>query len=91
MKKLNLTENERANVVVTFSVNKFHAYLPSGALVVDPALYRGEYCNDSETKQCHCPKCGNEFDGELPHWLAGQEECPECDNLFYVDRIPHTY
>jgi hypothetical protein len=33
MKKLNLTEAERNGISVTFEVNKFVAYLPSGALL----------------------------------------------------------
>ena len=32
-KKLNLTEQERANVSVTYEVNRFVAYLPGGALL----------------------------------------------------------
>lgn len=44
-----------------------------------------ESCNDSETKHVICPNCGNEFDSELPRWLAGDEECPECDHVFHVD------
>jgi hypothetical protein len=31
--KLNLTDEQRTGVKVTFSVNKFEAYLPSGALL----------------------------------------------------------
>lgn len=33
MVKLNLTDVQRVNIAVTFEVNKFVAYLPSGALL----------------------------------------------------------
>lgn len=42
-----------------------------------------EQCNDSDTKQVVCDSCGITYDGELPRWAEGDEECPECDHVQY--------
>lgn len=44
MKKLNLTQAERTSVSVTFEVNKFVAYLPSGAVL-------GKYASKNAIKK----------------------------------------
>jgi hypothetical protein len=41
-------------------------------------------CNDSDTRSIKCPHCLKWFDGELPEWEAGEEECPNCDGLMNV-------
>jgi hypothetical protein len=42
-------------------------------------------CNDSDTRTIRCPNCKELFDGELPFWEAGEEECTHCEAIFYVD------
>ena len=43
-------------------------------------------CNDSDTRlNLRCPNCNEWFDGELPVWEEGEEECPHCDVIFHVE------
>lgn len=44
-----------------------------------------EQCNDSDTRNLTCPNCGEQFDGELPKWVSGTEECTHCELTFEVE------
>jgi uncharacterized Zn finger protein (UPF0148 family) len=46
---------------------------------------RTQFHSDSFKKDVTCPQCGEEFHGELYRWEDGEEECPHCDHVFYVE------